>query len=208
LIVRRKSRNLKAANISKNQLSLDRNPHINRKGKFEKTQPTSLAGVVTKNKNSDVPPTAYVAKGIKSTNDRVHNKRQRHEIGKNNNLERDITKPPTNYASPKQTHAISQANHTQGEHVKTVMLRGKKIYDYSNGIKSVVKMKDISGNGSRFMLLHDENDGDVTETIMVDESGATSPHHIHNASLNFHGSDHDTTQRVAETQGMTDAMTT
>lgn len=209
LIVKRKARNLKATNISKNQISLDRNPHINRKGKFEKNQPTILAGVVTKNRNSHVPPTTYVAKGINSTNGRVHNKRQRHEIGNNNNVQRVITKPPTNYASQKQTHALSQDNTqgTQGEHVKTVMLGGKKIFDYSNGIKSTVKMRDISGNGSRFMLLHDEND-DVVENIMVDETGATSSHHSHNASPNVHGSDLDTTQRVAETPGMTDHMTT
>jgi hypothetical protein len=118
--------------------------------------------------------------------------------------------PPTNYASQKQTHALSQANTqgTQGEHVKTVNVGGKKIFDYSNRIKSTVKMRDISGNGSRFMLLHDENDDDVVENIMVDETGATSSHHSHNASPNVHGSDLDTTQRVADTQGMTDHMTT
>jgi hypothetical protein len=196
LMVKRKNRHNKVPSFSKTQLSLDKNPHINAKDKSEKNKSTilgtNLARSVSKNNNAKLAPSAYVAKGIKSTIGRVHKKRQRPEDGNN--------------SSPQTVEQKHDLTHT--EHVETIIQDGKKIFDLGNGIKNTVKMKDISGNGSRFMLLRNDSDDDEVENIVVDELNTPTAHHNNAKSNSVDKSNFDALETVPETQDVSDLMAT
>jgi hypothetical protein len=69
-------------------------------------------------------------------------------------------------------------------------------------------MKDISGNGSRFMLLRNDSDDDEVENIVVDELNTPTAHHNNAKSNSVDKSNFDALETVPETQDVSDLMAT
>jgi hypothetical protein len=111
-----------------------------------------------------------------------------------------------NNSSPQTVEQKHDLTHT--EHVETIIQGGNKIFDLGNGIKNTVKMKDISGNGSRFMLLHNDSDDDEVENIVVDELNTPTAHHNNAKSNSVDKSNFDAHETVPETQDVSDLMAT